>query len=271
MNKEGDRAYAPGQKLEGTSDSLPEDSEMKQWYADDLAFVHDEGFAGHAIKSAPGLLGILGRAGIDGGLVVDLGCGSGVWASELIRAGYRVLGIDISEPMIRIARKRAPSAEFRVSSLFKTKIPRCSAVTSIGECLNYMFEPTPGATEIRRLFSQVHQALEPGGIFIFDIAEPGQVQTNGKSKGFTEGNDWIVLVEKDEDQRRSVLTRRIITLRKVGEHYRRLEEVHRQRLFKAPDIAAQLRGSGFRVRTVRKFGNYPLPSRHAAFIASKVK
>jgi SAM-dependent methyltransferase len=244
---------------------------MNQWYADDLAYVHDAGFAGHAMKSAPGLLRILARAGIDDGLVVDLGCGSGVWAAELIHAGYRVLGIDISEPMIRIARKRAPSAEFRVSSLFKTKIPRCSAVTSIGECLNYMFDSTPGLTMLRRLFSQVHQVLEPGGIFVFDIAEPGQVQSRDKSKGFTEGKDWIVLVEKDEDHARSVLTRRIITLRKVGEHYRRLDELHRQRLFKVPEIAAQLRRSGFRVRTVRRFGNYPLPKHHAAFIASNVK
>ena len=248
-----------------------EDSDMKEWYRDDLAYVHDAGFAGHAIKSAPGLLRILARSGIHSGLVVDLGCGSGVWAAELIRAGYRVLGIDISEPMIRIARKRAPSAEFRVSSLFSATIPRCSAVTSIGECLNYMFDSTPGTSVLKSLFRRVHRALEPGGIFVFDIAEPGQVRAENTSKGFTEGEDWIVLVDKNEDYRRSILTRRIITLRKVGQHYRRLDELHRQRLFKVRDITGLLRQAGFSVRTLRRFGSYSLPNRHAALIARKVK
>src|SRR5262249_36502358 len=113
---------------------------MKKWYADDLAYIHDAGFADYAIKSDPGLLGILARAKISSGLVVDLGCGSGLWAQQLVRANYQVLGIDISEPMIRIARERAPRAEFRVESLFNASIPACSAVTSIGECLNYMFD-----------------------------------------------------------------------------------------------------------------------------------
>src|SRR5215831_7021051 len=139
---------------------------MKKWYGDDLAYIHDVGFGDYAVKSAPGLLEILKRAGIEGGLVVDLGCGSGLWAEQLVRAHYQVLGIDISEPMIRIARKRAPAAEFRVESLFNARIPACDAVTSIGECLNYMFDSS-GAQAPERLFRRVHQSLRPGGLFVF--------------------------------------------------------------------------------------------------------
>jgi hypothetical protein len=56
------------------------------------------------------------------------------------------------------------------------------------------------------------------------------------SKGFTEGEDWIVLVEKEEDRERSTLVRRIVTLRKIGEHYRRDEEVHHLQLYRSTDI-----------------------------------
>jgi len=243
---------------------------MKEWYADDLAYIHDVGFADYAIKSAPGLLQILARAKISRGLVVDLGCGSGLWAEQLMRAKYKVLGIDISEPMIRIARKRAPAAAFRVESLFKASIPPCSAVTSIGECLNYMFDSSAGATALARLFRRVHGALEPGGVFVFDIAEPGQVQAGSHTRGFTEGEDWTVLVEKEEDTEQSILTRRIVTFRKTTQHYRRFDEVHRQRLYRARDVAGELRQAGFRVRTVRRYGSYPLPKNHAAFIARRV-
>ena len=54
-------------------------------YDTDLAYVHDQGFGGFARASAPGLLTLLHDAGIRDGRIVDLGCGSGVWARELVR------------------------------------------------------------------------------------------------------------------------------------------------------------------------------------------
>jgi len=244
---------------------------MKEYYTNDLAYIHDVGFGEYALKSAPGILEILARAGLNGGLVVDLGCGSGLLAEQLILANYRVLGIDISEPMIKIARKRAPQAEFQVASLFKAGIPPCSAVTSIGECLNYLFDSAGGTESLGTLFRRVYRALSAGGVFVFDIAEPGQLRPGNRAKGFTEGDGWIVLVDKHEDAARSILTRRIVTLRKANGNYRRLEEIHRQRLYSVSEIATELRRAHFRVRAVRNFGGYALPSRHAAFIARKVK
>lgn len=127
-------------------------SNMEEWYKEDLAFIHDVGFGDFARKSAPGILEILDRNKIREGLVVDLGCGTGLWAQELKKAHYRVLGVDVSESMIRIARTRVPDAEFRVGSLFKANIPPCNAVTSLGECLNYLFDPDNNTQ--RRSFPQ---------------------------------------------------------------------------------------------------------------------
>jgi SAM-dependent methyltransferase len=242
---------------------------MKRWYQQDLAFIHDDGFKEFALRSAPGLLDILSRAHIRDGLVVDLGCGSGLWARELVAAHYQVLGIDISEAMIRIARKRVPDAEFRVESLFTAILPRCNAVTSISECLNYLFDVTDDETHpsLLSLFRRVYRALSPGGVFIFDIAEPGQVKPGMKIKSYSEGAGWLVLVEKEEDQ--NLLTRRIISLRKIGKHYRRADETHRQKLYCAAEVAAQLRRVGFLGQIRRRYGSYPLPRAHAAFIARK--
>lgn len=77
-------------------------------YQEDLAYIHDVGFDFYARGVAPELLKILRRHGIRKGLVVDLGCGSGIWARELTDAGYEVLGVDISGAMIRLARKKRP-------------------------------------------------------------------------------------------------------------------------------------------------------------------
>ena len=92
-------------------------------YREDLAYIHDSGFADFARDAAPGLLAILRRNGVPSGLVVDLGCGSGRWARELTRAGYAVWGVDQSSAMIRIARRVAPGASFRVASLLDSDLP----------------------------------------------------------------------------------------------------------------------------------------------------
>ena len=52
-----------------------------------------------------------------------------------------MLGVDISEAMLKLARKRAPETRFKRGSLFRTRVPKCAAVTAIGECANYLFDP----------------------------------------------------------------------------------------------------------------------------------
>ncbi|AFZ16636.1 class I SAM-dependent methyltransferase [Allocoleopsis franciscana] len=240
-----------------------------EYYKEDLAFIHDVGFADYALKSAPGLLEILKQNQIGEGLVVDLGCGSGLWALELTKAHYQVLGVDLSKSLIAIARQRVPEAEFRIGSLFQADIPPCNAVTSIGECLNYLFDSNNNHQTLIQLFSGIYRALTPGGVFIFDMAEPGQVLQETPTQGFTEGDDWIVLVEKAENREQKTLTRRIITFRKVGGHYRRDDEVHHLQLYDATEVAQELSAIGFQVQMMPSYGHYSLPKAHTAFIARK--
>ncbi|MDJ0716129.1 MAG: methyltransferase domain-containing protein [Prochloraceae cyanobacterium] len=242
----------------------------EEWYKEDLAYIHDVGFSDYALKSAPGILEILDRNKIREGLVVDLGCGSGLSARELVKANYRVFGVDISESMIDLARKRVPNAEFRVGSLFEIEIPTCNAVISIGECINYLFDPNNDSQMLINLFDRIYKSLTPGGVFIFDIVEAGQIETGTKDRGFIQEKDWVVLVEKEEDLEQNILTRRIITFRKVGEYYRRDEEIHRQQLYKGADIVKVLLQVGFQnVETMHNYGEYKLPIARAAFIARK--
>ncbi len=240
---------------------------MNNWYKEDLAFIHDVGFADYALKSAPGILAILQRMNIHKGLIVDLGCGSGLLTQELVKATYQVVGIDISESMIAIARKRLPEVEFLVGSFFKVNIPSCNAVTCVSECLNYLFDADNDYQTLVQLFNRIYTALAPGGVFIFDIAEPGQI--DAKTKTFTQTDDWTVLVEKEEDKERRIFTRQITSFRKVGEHYRRSDELHQQRLYKATDLAKELHQVGFQVEISHSYGQYLLPKAHAALVAIK--
>jgi SAM-dependent methyltransferase len=241
---------------------------MTDWYNEDLAYIHDVGYRDYALKSMPGILEILQHNQSATGLIVDLGCGSGLSAEVLHQAGYQVLGIDISTSMIAIAKTRVPNAEFRVESLFTAEIPPCDAVISIGECLNYLFDTNSDAI-LDSLFRRIYDVLSPGGVFIFDVVVPGQVPPEEIVKSFTEGEDWIILVEKQEDLTQQILTRRIITLRQVGELYRRTDEVHRQQLFNTPALAEKLSQIGFQVEMHDHYGQFNLPPARVVFIARK--
>ena len=242
---------------------------MKRGYGEDLAYIHDTGHGDFARHAAPAILKTLRRAAIRGGLIVDLGCGSGIFARAMTEAGYEVLGIDQSDEMLRIAGRRAPRARFRHGSYLNVALPRCAAVTALGECFNYLFDDANTLRALSRLFRRIHDALEPGGLFIFDVATPGRGGGPGKRQKNVHGRDWAILLETEEDPRRRTLTRRIVSFRKVGDLYRRSEEVHRLRLYRPDDIVAELRRAGFGVRRLRGYGRVRLPSGWVAMVARK--
>ncbi|PYT08217.1 MAG: class I SAM-dependent methyltransferase [Acidobacteria bacterium] len=238
-------------------------------YSQDLAYIHDAGFSDFALGAAPGLLSILRRNRITKGLVVDLGCGSGVWARDLLRAGYEVLGVDISPSMIKLAWRKTLGAKFRTGSLWSVRLPRCDAVTSIGGCLNYCFDQTNSRDRLPRFSRHLFESLRPGGVFVFDVLEPGQLDKGTVRRNFRQGPDWAVFAESQEDRKRRILNRRITAFRRVGKLYRRSEETHRLRLYKASELAQDLKLAGFDVQILRGYGRFRLSAGHLVFVARK--
>jgi SAM-dependent methyltransferase len=232
-------------------------------YRADLAYIHDTGFRDYALAEAPGLLAILRRHRIRGGLVVDLGCGSGHWCAELCRHGYDAAGIDSSPQLLRIARRRTPAAAFHLGSLWNAALPPCAAVTSLGECINYAGAPR---TSLPQLFRRVRRALLPGGLWIFDAATPDRIPANGTRIAWREGPGWAVISETTGRGR--TLVRRIVTWRRAGARYRRSEEAHRLLLYSPEEVLAALRTAGFSAEAVTRIGRFRLPEGIIAYIAN---
>ncbi|MBP1597580.1 MAG: methyltransferase family protein [Acidobacteria bacterium] len=243
---------------------------MENGYGEDLAYIHDAGFGAFSLNAAPGLLDILRRSGICGGLVVDLGCGNGLWARRVVDAGYSVLGIDMSPEMIALARSRVPEGRFLRRSLFSADLPDCDAVTSIGECFNYLFDSNNSWASLTRVLRRIFKALRKGGVLVFDLAGPGRLCGRPPVLSHYEGKDWAILVRAAEDEHGSTLTRKITAFRRVGEFYRRTDETHRLRLYDAARVAGGLRAIGFSVRVLRGYGQLRFVRGHAAFLARKV-
>jgi SAM-dependent methyltransferase len=231
-------------------------------YDEDLAYIHDQGFAEIAEAAAVFVLELLASHAS----IVELGCGSGVTARRLTDAGHEVLGIDQSAALIALARGRAPRASFRVGSFVTEPIPECDVVLAIGEVFSYLFDEGNTRAALASIFARIYAALRPSGLLVFDLASPGLVP-GGRSRTWTTGRDWAVLVESHEEG--DLLTRRITSFRERGAGYRRSEEVHRQRLYRAGEILALLRAAGFRAHTRRGYGKVsPGRGRHV-YVARK--
>jgi SAM-dependent methyltransferase len=238
-------------------------------YGEDLAAIHDAGFGDLARRAARSLLEILAARGEAPGLVVDLGCGSGILAQAIADSGRPVLGVDLSPAMIALARARAPRARFLVGSIDSFEMPPCAAVTAVGECFSYLGDGRIPDRKLARVFRRIHRALQPGGIFLFDVAAFGRVVGPGSVQTHREGDGWAVLVRVEADATRRLLTRRITSFRRTGDRFRRSFEVHHLRLFLRSEVAGMLRGAGFEVRPLARYGDLDFPRGHIGFLARK--
>lgn len=236
-------------------------------YGEDLAFIHDQGYAAFAKNSAPELLHILREAGHAKGTVVDLGCGSGIWADALHQAGYRPIGVDQSPAFLELARRRVPQGEFHLGSFVDVGFPSCVAVTALGEVLGYLFDDRNDLDLLASLFGRVFHALVPGGLFIFDVC---LLDLDRSSKpSYREGDRWTCTVGIERDEERKQLLRHIVAVRRVGEEYRRSQETHRVQLFDGQELLALLRDTGFETQCVDRFGDFSMLPFRAGFIARK--
>jgi SAM-dependent methyltransferase len=236
-------------------------------YAEDLSHIHHVGFGAFASGAAPGLLRLLRQAGLHRGLVVDLGCGSGLWPRALLHAGYEVVGIDSSRSMLALAATIAPGSRLVEGSLHDIELPPCAAVTAIGEGFSYLGDHDPVAT-LPGLFRRIHEALVPGGLLLFDVL----MRSSSRASSYrsrSDGEGWSVEVEVREDPGTALLTRRILTTRLLNGQERRGEETHRVRTFTREEVEGWLRACGFTVRVLRGYGEQRLAPRRLAFRARK--
>lgn len=237
-------------------------------YRDDLAYIHDAGFGHLAANAGPMVIAELQRAGIREGLVVDLGCGSGIMARQLRDAGYDVIGIDLSESLLEIARRRVPDGTFRTGSFATADIPPCVAVTAIGEVFNYTFDAENCAAVRARAWQRIAEALRPGGLLVFDMAAPDRVPP-APQRNFFEGADWAILVETEGSASRALLTRRMTTFRKLWDLYRRDFEVHQLQLVDRAEVVSSLQSLGFEADTFGSYGSQVLPDGLVGYRARK--
>ena len=233
------------------------DRDDRPYYRDNLALVHHRGFGFHADMCAPGIVAPLGPVRDRRGLVVELGCGSGLLTRHLLDAGHRVVATDASPAMLELARAAAPDAEdVRQVRLPDDPIPDADAIVSVGHALNYL----PDQAAIDRAFVAIAHALRPGGVLAIDVCdlEWGAARRGVATHGRV-GQDWAIITETSTPAANRFVREMTIFVKNDDGSWRRDDERHDNVLIDTTLVPGLLAQHGVEAQVRPSFGTEQLP------------
>lgn len=203
---------------------------------------------------------------------VDLACGTGSMALLLAGEGMSVLGVDRSEEMLTLAAEKAMGLEnppyFIRQRMEKLRLP--APVDLIVCCLdgvNYVTDPAA----LREAFSRVRDALQPGGLFIFDVNSEAKLR----------GLDGQILLDEDDElfclwraafhEESRICSYGMDIFRKQGKLWSREQEEHLEYAYRVEELTRWLGEAGF--SDIRVYGDRrleaPAQDEQRIFIAAK--
>ena len=200
---------------------------------------------------------LLGREGVRPRTAVDLACGTGSVTAILAREGLRVIGVDMSEEMLtQAAAKTAglePAPIFVRQKLQNLTLPRGVdlAVCAL-DSLDYITEPKDCARAIRR----VYRALNPGGMFIFDVNTPEKLRAMDGQVFLDEDQDVYCVWRGEFDDSTNICSYGMDLFIREGKHWLRSFEEHREYAYSREQLTVFLKDAGF--TRIRVYGDRTL-------------
>ena len=219
------------------------------------------------------LTGLLQEEGIEAGkTIVELGCGTGKMTRRLAGAGYQMLGVDLSEDMLMIARDVQMDHFY---SLGVDKNFSCESVTdddhilyiqqdmteleldceadafvSICDSMNYLTQED----ELYKTFCKVATYMVRGGVFIFDMKTPYFYREILGDNTFAESREDVSYIWENYFDEKSQINEYALSLFVPLEEdesiYRRFQEFHYQRAYSTDVVIKQAQKAGLKVKAV---------------------
>lgn len=187
---------------------------------------------------------ILKEYGMESGILLDLGCGTGKLARLMEEKGYDMIGVDNSIEMLDIARESSKDnilyllQDMREFELYGT----VQAVYSACDSINYILEEE----DLKEVFSLVNNYLDPKGIFIFDINTRYKYEELLGENTFAETREegsfiWDNFYDPEDEINEYDLT---LYIKDEDERFLRFQENHYQRCYDLEVIKGLLEAAG---------------------------
>ena len=189
---------------------------------------------------------ILEREKLSPRTAVDLACGTGSVAIRLAKRGMQVTGVDMSEEMLCVAAQKAQNEEnrptFVCQKLQDLRLPRGVdlAVCAL-DSMDYITDPADCRQAIRRIY----KALNPGGIFIFDVNTPQKLQAMDGQVFLDENEDTFCVWRGEFDTQTNICSYGMDLFQRQGGLWHRSFEEHQEYAYSREQLVSYLKEAGF--------------------------
>ncbi|MFA6918515.1 MAG: class I SAM-dependent methyltransferase [Patescibacteria group bacterium] len=195
------------------------------------------------------IIEVIDKYKIEKKTALDLACGTGNISKILNDLGFKVIGIDQSQTMLKVARHKLPTAEFIEADLRDFKIDNINSVnlaTCFYDSLNYLLTDE----DLIKALKNIYANLADRSIFVFDINPLEKILAAQKfTDQVYEDNDYRVVYRSGGQ---GLFWDIEITINKIGSGQVPIIEHHRERGYKEGEITAFLKQAGFSLLELRR-------------------
>lgn len=181
--------------------------------------------------------------------VLDLGCGTGRYDDIFSSMGYSLTGVDISETMLDVARKRnGNTCKFFHGDMRTVRLEqKYDVVVSLFHVMSYQIKDE----DLILSMQTAKEHLAPAGLFIFDFWNGPGVQADPPEIREREFRDKSLLIRRKStpsmfgDGHRVDVTFNVV-IEYEGKHVvNNIEETHSMRYLFLPELTTMLKENGF--------------------------
>ncbi len=189
---------------------------------------------------------ILEKEGLRPKTVADLACGTGSATRILAERGYQVTAVDLSEEMLTEAMDKCADLPnlpaFVHQNLAEWKLPRAvDMAVCFLDSLDYILDPADCERAIRRTW----RALNPGGIFIFDVNTPEKLRAMDGQVFLDEDDDVYCVWRGEFDEETNICAYGMDLFQREGNVWHRSFEEHREYAYSIGQLTGFLKNAGF--------------------------
>ncbi len=199
-------------------------------------------------KRAEYIAKLLAKNGCNGGILLDLACGTGTLSKYLATYGYDMILADLSPDMLAIAAEKLPDALIICQDMRKLKLYADvnAAVCSL-DGINHLTK----SADVKKAFSAVSKHLSKGGVFIFDVNTPYKHEYVLGNNTFVYETDSAYLVWQNfYKEKTGTVDMCLDIFFDEGDSYTREYEEFSERAYEIDEICQWLSEAGFSVSGV---------------------